>query len=155
MVIGTSCRNGENEKRRQKLTLPDLINENLSDVSEASLPMHITNGATTYTSKLSVPEGSSRKRKYSAERSEDEGFKLVEESGKKQCKQWFQGLRIPELLYPKSSYQGHEHNAPVQQEKAVLQRILVRSTGKNLESLTHSVSGRRECYRASSVNIWK
>lgn len=50
---------------------------------------------------------------------------VPEHSRKRQGKQWFQHVQVPDLVSPKSAFQGHLHALPVDQERVVLQDVLV------------------------------
>lgn len=61
----------------------------------------------------------------------DHALVLSEHSRKTQGQQWFQYVRVPDLVSPKSIFQGHLHALPIDQERIVLQDVLV-TTYKHL-----------------------
>ena len=50
---------------------------------------------------------------------------LAERTKTRTVKQWFQHVRVPDLVSPKSAFQGHKHALPIDSEVNVLQEILV------------------------------
>ena len=55
----------------------------------------------------------------------DHALVLAEHSRKTQGKQWFQYVHVPDLVSPKSIFQGHLHALPIDHETIVLQDVLV------------------------------
>lgn len=55
----------------------------------------------------------------------DHALVLAELSRKTESKQWFQYVHVPDLVSPKSIFQGHLHTLPIDQETIVLQDVLV------------------------------
>lgn len=53
------------------------------------------------------------------------GLEVAEESARIQRKQRFLGIRLPEMLYPKSAYEEYECTTSIVHEKIVLQQLLV------------------------------
>lgn len=56
---------------------------------------------------------------------ENQGLNVAEESARRQRRERFLGLRLPELLYPKSAYQDDEGTTSISQEESVIRNILV------------------------------
>lgn len=56
---------------------------------------------------------------------ENQGLKVIEESARSQKRGRFHGLRLPELLYPKSAYQDDECTTSISQEESVIRNIFV------------------------------
>lgn len=56
---------------------------------------------------------------------ENQGLKVAEESARSQRRERFSGLRLPELLYPKSAYQDDECTTSISQEESVIRNIFV------------------------------
>lgn len=57
----------------------------------------------------------------------DQGVALAEVSGKRQRSEYFQGLRLPDLVSPKSIYHGYIPSLPISQEDVLLKEVLVGS----------------------------
>lgn len=55
----------------------------------------------------------------------DHALVLAEHSKKTQGQQWFQHIHVPDLVSPKSIFQGYLHALPIDQETIVLQDVLV------------------------------
>jgi hypothetical protein len=53
------------------------------------------------------------------------GHKLAPSFGKGQLRQYFAGLRLPELLNPKSAYHGYVPGLPISDEESILEDIVV------------------------------
>lgn len=55
----------------------------------------------------------------------NQGLEVAEESARIQRKQRFLGIRLPEMLYPKSAYEEYESTTTIVHEKIMLQELLV------------------------------
>lgn len=137
------------------LTSPDQdselksVNQTIHGVIAESLSVGCFAEPATFTPEVLSPKYSedspqSKRRKFSTtkedednytkdeelEVEENQGLGVAEESARRQRKERFLGIQLPETLYPKSAYQEYESAAPiVEREKTVLQNILVRSLG--------------------------
>ena len=59
-----------------------------------------------------------------------ETTELVERSSKRRKQQWMTGVRVPDLIRPRSAYQDGEHDSTtIQSERAVLADLVVRIAG--------------------------
>ena len=77
---------------------------------------------------------------------EAQGIEIAARSSKKQAATAFEGLRIPDLIFPKSAYQGHNTVLPVSYESDVLQDFIVGSSldmGRNTEDTESFILGRK------------
>lgn len=133
-----------------RLTLPGLeteskhVNQNLYGGYADSLPVGCFAEPSSFTPEDPSPkdteeEPQAKRRKVSTtqengyidvkdeeiEVQENQGLEVAEESARRQRKERFLGIRLPEILYPKSAYQEDESTTTIVHEKTVLQKILV------------------------------
>ena len=85
---------------------------------------------------------------------ESQGLGVAKESAKSQGKERFLGLRLPEMLYPKSAYEDSESTTSSVPERTVLKNILVRPLGWYLSSRkANSILGRNKRKRTISIKL--